>query len=55
MWMPSGNAATSELIQAYKPSLKDSILKDKIESFKLEMLETYYVYKRSLLTIYLRF
>ena len=41
--------------QNRKLSLKDSILRPKIEPLRLEMLVSYNVYKRSLLTIYLRF
>ena len=38
MSMLDGNSATSDMVEAYKPSLKDSILKPKIESLRLEML-----------------
>ena len=55
MSVPNGNSATSELVQAYKPSLKDSILKAKIKSLRLEMLVTYNVSKQSLLTRWLQF
>ena len=38
MSMPDGNFATSDVVEAYKPSLKDSILKPKIEFLRLETL-----------------
>ena len=42
-------------IRIQKLSLKDSILRPKIESLRLEMLVIYNVSKPGLLTIYLRF
>ena len=50
-WTPRGKKATLDLIRSWKPSLKNSVYKPKIESFRLEMLVSNIVSKQCLLTI----